>query len=484
MRRGFAIAAVAFACGGKRPPPVVNVQQETPDSTISYGPYSYRASAPRPAIDVDDFTPDFHDELRWPLSGMEHPTLAPRFAVAQELAVGIDWEQLCQRGVQNRVSATQKELLTYLRGWCYAAKRDVDNACAQLTPLISSTRSGLRPAVRQDLANILVQEGADRAEHWLKKHNIRDIHILDLLAANFVEIGSEADALVLVDRAIDADDYATVATKCRRLVKRIVLTRGSGDSAIAVVQLKDLATVKVPEEVCRTAYNKIDCWLNRTTLGCRGYFKDENLDPRMIFLYEAYRAWPSGESDSSAWRWVAARAEEALPLAGAADLVVGAWEATLRAIPNCPAVAMDLHAAIATLRSDPSNAAFEARLAKLSQDCPQPTLPVATATASPQASVQPATATPTAKAAAPACDNDALEAKGMDLINAKKYAAALVQLEAALACAPKPFTAELAFIASCHSKNAEKAKRYYKLIPKEHQDNYAQICVRNGVSYE
>ena len=51
-------------------------------------------------------------------------------------------------------------------------------------------------------------------------------------------------------RAIDSDDYATDATKCRRLVKRIVLSE-AGHATFALEELQQLATApKVPEPLC------------------------------------------------------------------------------------------------------------------------------------------------------------------------------------------------------------------------------------------
>src|SRR6185503_18531607 len=148
------------ACGAKAPLAILKNEPAPIESTITREKWKVRfAEAPRPTIDVDQYLPDFHDELRWPLSGMNHPSLEPRFPVANELAIGVDWQTLCARGVQNRTSPTQKELLSYLRGWCEVQRRDVDGACAHLTPLIGAMTFGMPAAVRQDLANILVDHG-------------------------------------------------------------------------------------------------------------------------------------------------------------------------------------------------------------------------------------------------------------------------------------------------------------------------------------
>ena len=222
--RPLVVLLLASACGARPPAPIENADQPVGDLRRAGDAYERTAWKRRPQIDVSWLLPDFHDELRWPLSGMHHPKLEPEFPVAQELAIGVDWQGLCARGVHRRISATQKELISYLRGWCHVQERDVDGACAELVPLLGSVKSGLRDAVRRDLANILVESGdAEKAEHWLTKHHVRDIETLDLLAANYVEVGSPADAFAINRRVIDEDDYATPATKCRRLVRRIAI---------------------------------------------------------------------------------------------------------------------------------------------------------------------------------------------------------------------------------------------------------------------
>lgn len=373
--RGAGLLLIA-ACGAKAPAESLdNLQPQPPPTSPSH--VVHAVAVRRPAIDISWLLPDFHEELRWPLTGMNHPMLEPQFPVATELAVGVDWQQLCARGVQNRVSATQKELLSYLHGWCDVAKRDVDAACAHLTPLLGSIKGGLRAAVRQDLANILVEQGdANKAEHWLSKHRIRDVQILDLLAANYIELGSEADAFEINRRAIDSDDSASEATKCTRLVKSIAIGL-EHDVERPVNTLKAMVVMaKVPDETCERLWNKVSC--ARDHSWCSGYLDDEGIAPDALELLNAYENWPSGRATATAWWIYADNARQALPTAGAAQLVVTAIEASLAADHVCEgAMAASFNHAVEMVRGVPEGPAFEARLQQIEKACPKPPLPKA-----------------------------------------------------------------------------------------------------------
>ena len=329
---------------------------------------------PRPDVDVSIYEPEFHDDLRWPLSGMNHPALEPRFPVAQELAIGVDWQTLCARGVQNRTSPTQKELLSYLRGWCDVQKRDVDGACADLTPLMGAMTLGMREAVKQDLANIIVGHGdADIAEHWLSKHNIRDAHVLDLLAANYVEVGSEADASTINRRAIDSDSRASDATRCRRLAKRIAFGfENSNTMAFKELELLSVPpknTVAVVDPTCARLYHKVVCSREPGQM-CRGYFTDENLDVRALWVLDAYFRWPRAGERWPRWWNIADSAMRGTPTPGAVELAVTALEAAVRANGSChPEMAAATLTIIDSLRKDPAAATHTDRLKALESAC-------------------------------------------------------------------------------------------------------------------
>jgi hypothetical protein len=355
------------ACGAKAPAESLeNLEHRSPQPTRTLNVQVIRAA--RPDIDITWALPDFHDDLRWPLTGMNHPVLEPRYAVAQQLAMpGIGWEELCARGVHNRVSATQKEMLAYLRGWCEVRKGNVDGACAQLRPLFGSVTPGLTAALRQDLANILVDQGGDRAEHWLSKHDIRDIQTLDLLAANFVELGSSHEAFTINRRAIDSDSYASAATQCRRLVRRIKLEQEVSWRP-AIDELKTLGRqAKVPDPVCERLYNKVECSLAPAS-DCLRFLTDEGLPESALYLLDAYFNWPY-EGTVAQWFAAATIAAKALPSPGAAELAIRALEAAVPRGLTCKSETV--HTVIAAVRADPTNAIYEERLQRLEKSCPK-----------------------------------------------------------------------------------------------------------------
>src|ERR1043165_1902809 len=90
------------------------------------------ALLPRPDVDLSVLVPDFHDELRWPLTPMNHPVMEPKFPIPQVFAQpGIGWLELCGSGAMNRYGK-EKEMLSYLRGWCKAVDGAPDAACSNL----------------------------------------------------------------------------------------------------------------------------------------------------------------------------------------------------------------------------------------------------------------------------------------------------------------------------------------------------------------
>lgn len=324
---------------------------------------------PRPPIDITPYAPSFDDELRWPLSAMAHPSLDPRFPIARELADDVGWQTLCARGVHKRVSATQRELLSYLHGWCDVLERDIDGACEHLVPLLRSTRLGLAPAVRQDLANILVDSGnADIAEHYLSKYDIRDVEVLDLLAASYAELGKPNDALAISRRATATDHRATQANKCRRLVKWIMFAP-EHSAAKGIEALAKLAKQpKVPDPVCKRLFHKVACWRNPGD-DCLPYFADENIDGTAARLLEVYYRWPV-EAEGREWWRIAESARSALSVPGGADLTLAAHAAALNANLHCSLErAASLRYTAEQIRKTPDHARYESRLQKLEAMC-------------------------------------------------------------------------------------------------------------------
>jgi hypothetical protein len=296
-----------------------------------------QASAPRPEFAVDELVPDFHDLLRWPLSAMNHPTLEPKFGIAAVFAdPGIGWEELCKRGVQNRSMGGQKrDELDYLRGWCSTLNRDVDNACAKLTPLVSSTVLGIPDAVRIDIANILVDNGhADKAEHWIKRHNIDDVELLDTLAASYAEVGNDRDAWTINRHVMDSDVRPTFETMCRRLAKHIVLSP-EGERLAPAAQLEKIVTsAKIPNPVCAELHHALRCWMN-PAYDCSDYLRDVGVDQKYGVVLRTYYTWPAGSARVSTWLSVANNAQYAADTPEGLELTLGALEAAAGADGGC-----------------------------------------------------------------------------------------------------------------------------------------------------
>ena len=329
-----AVAALAVSCAPAKPEKLerpkrlphggANTGGTSGGATITSTP----AFVDRPRLQLTNPTPDFHDELRWPLTSMSHPVLEPKFEIASHFAEpGIGWMELCARGVQNS-TGRDKELLAYLRGWCAAVKGDADTAVANLTPLLGSTTSGLRVAVRTDLANILANGHADKASHLIKTNNIRDVGVLDLLSANYIEVGTNVDAAAFNRDAIASDDYATSATKCQRLTKAIAIM-GDKTSPL-LLEVEELATKpKLPDATCVRLHHKLQCWSKR---GCRGFYEDEGLNVALVNLSDAYYSWPNDRSQRH-WLDIADKALNATSLPGGRELTFAALENAVRAEP-------------------------------------------------------------------------------------------------------------------------------------------------------
>ncbi|NVB78552.1 MAG: hypothetical protein HOV81_09180 [Kofleriaceae bacterium] len=281
----------------------------------------------RPAIDFSIYTPDVHDLVRWPLSAIEHPSLAPRFAIAAALAQpGVGLAKLCSLGAQNR-HGIDLDLAAYLRGWCSALAGDGDAACEHLAPLLGSATPAIATAVKVDLANILADHGrADDAEHWLNRHHIHSVELLDRLSAAYVEVGTNDDALAISRIARASDDHATLATRCTRLGREIALG-GDPDGS----RLEELAALAGPidkasifgDSTCTRLHYTLACWTGHS---CTAFLALHNAtDDKLERLREAYDLWPSARSFED-WRAIANRAKYAIPSDGAAALALAAFE--------------------------------------------------------------------------------------------------------------------------------------------------------------
>jgi hypothetical protein len=286
---------------------------------------------------MSQWLPDFHDELRWPLSTTQHPTFEPSFAIADQLAMpGVTWQQLCQRGAQSRYGA-KRDLNAYLLAWCQALEDRFDDAFETLLPLARSTAiSNFDDIVRVDLATMLASCGhADVAEHAINKHKIADIAVLDLLAANYVETGTVRDAMQINTLAMNANTPTPDATKCMRWTRHIVLL-GDRESSY-YVQMK-----KLSDPTCAALAHKLACWSGADF--CNAYVDDNKWPPSVGYLIEAYRMWLWAGRDPAKWLDVAHTAQAALAQPGGADLAVGALENVEITDTTCDKDAIELAA--------------------------------------------------------------------------------------------------------------------------------------------
>lgn len=329
--RAIAVAtSVLAACGAKAPEALPAVEHSA-GPPVHHAAVSPWTRVPRPELAIEQDLPDLTEELRWPLSVMEHPALEPHYPIASVLAdPGITWMELCARGVQHRLDPSHKDELAYLGAWCAAAKHDAQAAVTALAPLVHSSVMGIANAVPLDLAFVLCgsTDDAEHADQILRGVGIRDPHIWDLLAASYLEVSKKRDAAYATSTAIQLDPNASDALACHRLTRSLML----GSSAYRDAGLKELETRaahKAPAEACIELALKVPCALERD---CVAYFKAQNIEPRKLALINLYEHWPS-HGDRDAWIDVAWRARRAWPADGSVELIRAALEAAVATTP-------------------------------------------------------------------------------------------------------------------------------------------------------
>lgn len=337
MRIGIAVVVLA-SCAPKPAEPLEPVQGQDEDPVVGdLGPPELRVVVPRPEVDVSGIVPDLHDELRWPLTAMSHPSLEPRFGVAAVFAeAGVGWLELCKRGVHKRTSnGRNRDELEYLRGWCGAAGGDADAACSSLQPLVHSTVLGLASAVKIDLANIIANAGhLDRAEHLLTRYQIDDPEVLDTLAATYVEVGAEQDAYEINRRAIDVDARASDEVQCRRLIKQIALGP-EGERTLPVEQLTSMVKGRrLPDPTCVRLLHAWTCHADPKE-GCADYLDENGISADWLHVLRAYYAWPNGPASHRTFLFIAQEALNAWRLPEAQQVMFAALEAATRGVDGC-----------------------------------------------------------------------------------------------------------------------------------------------------
>jgi len=352
---------VLTACGGSQPRSAqtpVDPWEPHSTSTVSTKSaaspqWARRVSAARPDISIDHVLPDLHDELRWPLSAMSHPELAPRFDIASVFAQpGVGWIELCERGVDKRVHAGRnRDELAYLRGWCSAIKEDPSKAVATLAPLMTSATRGLASAVRVDLVNVIANAGdISLAEKLLNENDIDDIEIFDRLAATYVELGRERDAYEMNRRALDALGRTTNADHCVRLARGVAL---GGPDDPSLPRLAMLGSAPKAEPTCQSLALKMKCVVG-TARDCEAYFAANSIDPHNMLLIAAYRSWPTGGEGFHRWTEIVHDMVNAAHLQGSKELATVALGAARKSALPCDARTMAAIRAYIQMWPDPA----------------------------------------------------------------------------------------------------------------------------------
>lgn len=287
-----------------------------------------RIRAPRPDVTFPDLVPDLAEEPRWPLTGMQHPSLQPSFDVADALAEpGITWTDLCARNVDRRRDPSHRDELIYLAGWCAAQRHDAAAAIGLLAQVRSSAVPGIARGVGFDIANILVDtQDAEHADQILVATGLRSTEVYDLLAAAYFEIGRNDDAVQATSAALQLDAHHTRAATCHRLA-RAALLGPEASRAFDVDELTSASHAKVPDPVCVELAAEVACLVDPDA-GCRDYDLAHRIDGRIHNLAVLAEHWREPR-DWQEWMDVAFRIELQGPRNQTLDMESGALDAAV-----------------------------------------------------------------------------------------------------------------------------------------------------------
>lgn len=277
--------------------------------------FEWKRLIPEPAAEV----------LRWPLGIGSHPELTPQFDVAAALAEpGLDWIALCKMGAHRRLAGAKlRDELGYLRAWCAVGKRDVDTALAELARLRSSVVRGLGPAVRADIANIIVGYGDARdAATLLAAHRLTDPDQLDLIAAAYLDLGKRDDGRELNALALGHDSRRNPTAHCRRLAKKIVLD--PEPYRRHRIDNETLFGIETKDAECRRLEAELDCWL-APMQRCKEHFAHVGIHVGTASLILAADSWRWARSVDD-WRVVVVHAIDGAPVPLAIEAAVAALE--------------------------------------------------------------------------------------------------------------------------------------------------------------
>ena len=331
MLRAAALTLV-LGCAHRAPP-----VEEPPDPPVGRIRWDGKIAGlktiahPRPAIDIAYLVPDPTTELRWPLPPNVHPVLEPQFPIAGQFAApGVQWEDLCARGIVTRVApGADAVMVEYLAGWCHAANRDIDLAVAALgNARRKSPALGIPAAI--DIANILVDAGsADQAQRVLARVLGGDPWLYDYIAATYAEVGRLDDATVFNDLALGMAGLP--ADECHRIVKKLAIEAPHTSWELSW----NLKSNAMGNRTCGALHHMIECWQHPGAV-CGAYFADVGIDPKHTLLLTAWERWPRGRSTTDQWRSIATQAIDAMPVEGADFIATIALELALRVAPCAP----------------------------------------------------------------------------------------------------------------------------------------------------
>ncbi|HUJ61273.1 MAG TPA: hypothetical protein VLX92_22370 [Kofleriaceae bacterium] len=364
MKAALVVLAACGAAPAEPLPPVTPIDHAVPGAPLA------AIAAARPVEpDVEKLLPDPSEELRWPLALSTHPVLEPRFPIAARLAEpGITWQELCARGAARRTIPSQRELVSYLGAWCRVLDHDGVGAVGELVRLRDTGVLGMAEAIPLDIADILADAGdADAAERVLTDDRAVEPDLLDALAATYYEVSRPADAAEINRVAIEADHAPTLATRCHRLARAIVI----GDPAERAARVNELrgtvAGQVVPDPTCDRLDDTVGCWASPGRTWCHYFLAARGLPEADGDLFEAYLDWPSAASDTARWQRIAEAATAAADVAGAQELATVALEAAL-ATSQCRQASLEMIERLATFAHS-SDLVLAVRTIRRAPDC-------------------------------------------------------------------------------------------------------------------
>jgi len=308
------LATVMLAACAAKPAAPLPVVPAIAHPTAMRAPISdpLRIRAPRPDVTFPDLVPDLGEEPRWPLTGMQHPSLQPSFDVADALAEpGITWTDLCARNVDRRRDPSHRDELVYLAGWCAAQQHDAAAAVGLLAQVRNSAVPGIAHAVGFDIANILVDsQDAEHADQILVATQLRSVELYDLLAAAYFEIGRNDDALQATAAALQLDSRHAAAATCHRLA-RAALLGPEASRGFEVDELTSASHSRAPDPVCVELAAEVACVAD-PDVGCRDYNATHHIDLSIEHLAALVEHWREPR-DGGEWMDVALRIHELGP---------------------------------------------------------------------------------------------------------------------------------------------------------------------------